>query len=335
MDKNDRDEIAESGQISEHSDYIAESTLLPETESSIPETETIDNSIGDGLPGGSAHGVKASKAKKSFLKENAPFLVFGAIVLVVGGAFGYKKLTQPSADIAQTVATSVPVLVEQAPLPAALPPELPVLSEGALSDVIPGANDSGVVSVPDASIVSQAAPQLEVKSDAGMTSSSDISTPQPASPISKAVVPEKPQALVSQNSDASLAAKLAISEKKLEDAERELQNLKQNAKLGAKTVSCDVATVKKSSTRKSAQKSAANSKKKPAVKNKSEKQLPIEEAAGMNIRAIKNGLAWVQLESGKVVTVREGDSLPDLGKVKKIDGRTMQVFAGSKRIEQK
>jgi hypothetical protein len=348
MNKNDGGEIGESGQISDNSGYIQESTYLPETESRIPETETVDNTIGDGLPGGSAHGVKSSKVKKSFVKDNLAILVFGGIVLVVGGAVGYKKMTQQgSSQIATQAGAEVPKVEQMTSLPP----------EPSLPELAPSPDKSAAPAVASSAPVSEASSARSIPSDqaaaGGAASMGGRETPITQSAIPKAQTPVAPAAPVATaaptavassgtmgveagkakvDADRALSDKLAATEKKLYEAERELTNMQQRSVSQAvpTATSCE-----KSPSVKQVSKNLPSPSKRKHSKVKAKPVVKIEEAEGFNVKVIKNGLAWIQNSAGKTMTVREGDVIPDLGRVTKIDDRTMQVIAGSKRVEQK
>lgn len=343
MDKNDNGEIGESGQIDDNSGYIQESTYLPETESRIPETETVDNSIGDGLPGGSAHGVKSTKAKKSFIKDNVALLVVGGIVLFVGGAVGYKKMTQQTgAQVAAQVSPVAPQ-VEQI---SALPPE-PVLPEVATAqnkdvlNVVDGSvsvNGGGGAEQTSVAVSSSASPAASMQKEASVTQSAIPKTQTPLAATSPSVqVPSSApmgsgMANAKADADSELKERLAATEKKLKDAEREIENMSQRVSAASPAVAANCAPVV---AYKGLPKTTKKVMKQKNVKVPAKKKVMVEEAAGFNVKVIKNGLAWIQTSSGKTVIVREGDVVADLGKVTKIDDVNMQVLAGSKRVEQK
>lgn len=354
MSNYDDDEDLNKAQIPD-SQYISESTLIPESVSQIPESEGASEG-GDGLPGGSAYGVKAKpKAKQSFVKKNLPFIVIGLIVAGVGGSAVLKSMgshppveqaqQQPPAQALPAALPEQPVLPPE-PLGAVVQPEqvaqptqAPVApfqpevgsSQGSVppQDVAQGAKDP----IATASASASGLPSVESKDSKVQPAVPAKSTELPSAQVGAGVNsgPSKP--------DQEMAKLLAATQEKLKKAEALLGDA--HAKEAICTHSTnDVSSkpVKANTQKESAAKKTQKVKRRVGVagnskKSKKEPEI-IPSAPGLNVHVIKNGLAWIRNGQGVEIIVSKGDTIEGVGIVSKIDDRSMTVFAGGKKIEQ-
>lgn len=326
MKNYDDGEDLNKGQIPE-SQYIPESTLVPESVSVIPDSEGMMEQSG-GLPGGSAYGVKSkSKAQKSFVKRNLPFIVVGVLAAGIGGSMLMKSVQAPV--VTQQMNAPEPAILPQEPVQT-VSPQLSTQAPPVEMESVGGVAASPQAAVPpiSAPLISaagQVVPPLvvdlpEVKKDVGN------------GVVSQATKPEEKPSAVSNAVEKNFAANMSGKQDKSAVEDSKVKGV------SAKECACAPEKSQRKLATKSAKqvaKKIPRSKTKKRSKKEMQNLLPtISEASGFNVHVIKNGLAWVRDATGEEVIVRVGDSIPGLGNVTKVDDRSMTVFVGGKRIEQ-
>jgi hypothetical protein len=297
MDKpTDHIENKPQGQIPDSSQYIPESTLIPESVSVMPESSTVDVVGDDGLPGGGAYGVSKKDQKKSFVKQNMPFLVIGGVVVLFGGVFLSKSLNTSSPTVPSPIVSIAPVKKSVSEGP-------PVKAEAV---VVKGG-------------ISPTTENLSY-ADIGMKSSVNE-----VKKIDEIPLTGTSYVLDKKNKDAENSDLLAAVQENLKRTQDKL-----NA-ADAKLASClPVSTASSGQVKKIVHSNHHHtSMKKEAGKSK---ELPVAE--GFNLHVVKNGLAWVKDEDGKTMTLRKGDSLSGVGIVTAIDDKKMIMTVGGKTISQ-
>ena len=333
-DESDGDELPESGE------YLPDSTLIPQSEQgAIPESSSIDNTEGDGLPGGSAYGVKQEAKKKSFVQKNLPLVVIGVVGVVLAGGFVAKSARAPAPrPSAPPVTQLTPAAASPTNVIAPISAETPLPATGGAAEPSPATTTSvGTPAEPNTTSSDSAGtgkpPKLEAPAE-------QVTKPPVAPAVTPTRVPEpekkEPVTLnYGQRSGQPNAATAGATQSAVlanVPEPKDVSPAKQSAHTESSKACAPAAKVeKKQHARK------PTSRKPKAVRSKSsEKQSvnsELEEAVGFNVRAIKGGLAWV-IHDGQVSVVRIGDRIDGLGAVTRIDDRKMYLVAGGMRVEQ-
>lgn len=362
MDKYSNDD---HGQIPESSQYIPDSTLIPQSEQMYPEADDKGDahaSYGDGgLPGGSGTGVETFASKKpGFLMKNLPLIVVVVAGAGIGGSFLYKKVLHPVAPI-QTAVQSVPqavehlpeqpkqptAVVEAQPVQAAQPAVAEEQKPNAVTQpVAPTALPQPVVpaqpeSVKPAVAKVEAPVAVPPKVDAPAAVTAPI-VAQPAAAVAPVVTQTAPIV------DTRSAKELDAERRKSEALQSELLEMRARmATLETQLHTTRAAPVNVSPAARPEQ-SAPSYEQKPANhpaaahvthhgKHVAHNHVPVKKAApeqvsGYSVTAVRNSLAWINTPNG-TVTVREGDTLPGVGRVTKISEGDMRVSAGNKFVK--
>jgi hypothetical protein len=298
------------GTISGSSEFIPESTMIPESGLILPDEsghgngpEVMEGEDGEGaipesvatdsaeLPGSKKGG---GSDKASAIKKNLPFIVFGAVALGIVGVMGVKMMGGGEEAPQQQAAVQQPVQKPvQKPVEVVKPVE-PVAAPVAVA--APAIDPTPVAPVAPVS-VAPVAPVAPVA----------VATPPSDDMYSTKGIPMPPVKTTPTPTPVPVAAQPALG---------------QCAPVKVEVPKCDagadqpaVKTVKKST----GGMKYAKAKKKPE---------PLPSTEGFEVHMGANGLAWLTLPGGEQRVVTVGDRIEGLGVIKEIDADKHLIKVG-------
>jgi len=263
----------------------------------------------------------------------AKYMLIGFVVLIVAfvGWFGYKLMNRGGAA---TDTLSIPVQ-EQAAVPMTGAPGTAVNPYGVPGDTASGQAAASAAAAAPVSLTAdqgtlgggESAPVQQSDPAAGAQAGQQMTQPQPAveqPPVAVAASQSAatPQAAPSSDQSAAAATELEALRARVLELEKRVATMTASGRAVATAPRAQPARRSASPARPKSRDSAAGPA--PASVAASAKPEPVP-ASGIQLKAVLEGRAWLQLKNGETVSVAPGDTIPGAGTVSAVDVERNEV----------